>query len=239
MPSESTKKQAIGTPVIAIGALLLQITLIAYFFETIHDNLLIGSYHPLKIIFTALSSTIFIVATIFFSNKSRAYKILIIGSIILNLLAIYHGLIDIAIAVNAPILISGIFSLFNTKRTILALQFSLIVLISIAATYHAISEELYAKTAVATALTDPDSAKFKNLRSTKWALGDFVCGEVNAKNKMGGYSGYEGFYYIKPKIVFYSDLNNQWIDRNSSNLTKSCLITIFNSTGTEIPSWLK
>ena len=36
-------------------------------------------------------------------------------------------------------------------------------------------------------LFDPDAAKFKNIKGN--------CGEINAKNKMGGYTGYRRFIY--------------------------------------------
>lgn len=40
-------------------------------------------------------------------------------------------------------------------------------------------------------LKDPDSAKFREI--TKKADGQYFCGEVNAKNSMGGYTGYQPF----------------------------------------------
>ncbi len=44
-------------------------------------------------------------------------------------------------------------------------------------------------------LVDPASAQFRNLRLVKGNKGvTLVCGEVNAKNKMGGYTGFKGFY---------------------------------------------
>lgn len=46
------------------------------------------------------------------------------------------------------------------------------------------------------ALNDPDSAQFKNERySGPWTThGGTLCGELNAKNKMGGYVGYKRFH---------------------------------------------
>ena len=49
-----------------------------------------------------------------------------------------------------------------------------------------------AQTRVSDAMKDPDSAKFRNVVST--VEGAFIFGEVNAKNSMGGYSGYTRFY---------------------------------------------
>ena len=47
-------------------------------------------------------------------------------------------------------------------------------------------------------LNDPDSAKFRNERLlsgwSEWTVkGSVLCGEVNAKNRMGGYAGYVKF----------------------------------------------
>ena len=47
-----------------------------------------------------------------------------------------------------------------------------------------------AKEAVKLKLKDPDSAQFRNVRTVRVGL---VCGEVNAKNSMGGYVGYTAF----------------------------------------------
>lgn len=44
-------------------------------------------------------------------------------------------------------------------------------------------------------LNDPESAQFRSLRLySEWTLTESVlCGEVNAKNRMGGYVGYRHF----------------------------------------------
>lgn len=46
-----------------------------------------------------------------------------------------------------------------------------------------------AKKAVLAKLVDPDSARFDNLRYVETPTGQFVCGTVNARNRMGGYNG--------------------------------------------------
>ena len=43
-------------------------------------------------------------------------------------------------------------------------------------------------------LKDPDSAKFRKVVSYKNKGNNFVCGEVNSKNSMGGYVGFRSFY---------------------------------------------
>lgn len=50
-----------------------------------------------------------------------------------------------------------------------------------------------AKQAVLEKLVDPSSAQFKDVQLVD---GSLVCGEVNAKNRMGGYVGYASFAVI-------------------------------------------
>lgn len=43
-------------------------------------------------------------------------------------------------------------------------------------------------------MNDPDSAQFRGERLRGWTVADgLLCGEVNAKNRMGGYVGYRPF----------------------------------------------
>ncbi|WP_290006080.1 hypothetical protein [Acinetobacter pittii] len=48
-------------------------------------------------------------------------------------------------------------------------------------------------------LKDGDTAKFRN----QWEL----CGEVNAKNSFGAYTGYQRYIVTKEKIYFENDYN--------------------------------
>lgn len=59
------------------------------------------------------------------------------------------------------------------------------------------AEETAAKNAIQALLIDPASAQFRgvNIHSSK-AGPVSVCGEVNAKNRMGGYNGFQKFYYV-------------------------------------------
>ena len=57
-----------------------------------------------------------------------------------------------------------------------------------------------AKAMIADQLSDPDSAKYRNLFISEFEEGKgtaasllSLCGEVNAKNSMGGYTGYRRF----------------------------------------------
>jgi hypothetical protein len=52
--------------------------------------------------------------------------------------------------------------------------------------------ELQAKRAVAARMKDPDSAKFRNVRS----VGDAICGDVNGRNGFGAYAGFVPFVFF-------------------------------------------
>lgn len=54
---------------------------------------------------------------------------------------------------------------------------------------------------VRASLVDPGSAQFRNLIIGKTS----ACGEVNSKNRMGGYTGFQKFYVSQGKVVFLSD----------------------------------
>jgi hypothetical protein len=53
-----------------------------------------------------------------------------------------------------------------------------------------------AKAAMQRKLTDPMSAQWLDLYKVGTPAGEMVCGMVNSKNRMGGYSGATGFIYI-------------------------------------------
>lgn len=54
-------------------------------------------------------------------------------------------------------------------------------------------------------LSDPDSANFRNLQVITNSKGEkSVCGEVNARNKFGGYIGFTPFSYAKGEIAMFS-----------------------------------
>ena len=48
---------------------------------------------------------------------------------------------------------------------------------------------------IAQKLKDPGSLQTRNIRGYRAATGDrIICGEYNARNSFGGYSGFTGFY---------------------------------------------
>lgn len=75
------------------------------------------------------------------------------------------------------------------------------------------SKEILAiRDAVKETLKDPDSAKFK----TELVSGNIVCGEVNAKNSYGGYSGGRKYMAVDGTITFENEskLFPQWWGEN-------------------------
>jgi hypothetical protein len=63
-------------------------------------------------------------------------------------------------------------------------------------------------------LKDPGSAKFKDSFFTIWKETPVVCGHVNSKNSMGGYSGFQRFVASGDSIAYLeeevADFNNVW-----------------------------
>lgn len=57
-------------------------------------------------------------------------------------------------------------------------------------------QAMKAKEAVKLILKDPESAQFRNLRLD---IVDQVCGEVNARNGYGGYTGFKLFHVVNDK----------------------------------------
>ena len=72
-------------------------------------------------------------------------------------------------------------------------------------------------------MKDPESAKFRNTQTYRSAHGDqIICGEYDAKNSFGGYTGYEMYYYrIRDGAVM-----TKYIDTSSNEhfkpAAKSC-----------------
>jgi len=54
-------------------------------------------------------------------------------------------------------------------------------------------------------LLDPGSAQVRDLFIHKGTDGDYVCGQVNARNRMGGYVGYRWFYVHLNDVVIQDD----------------------------------
>jgi len=67
------------------------------------------------------------------------------------------------------------------------------------------------KAAILANLKDPDSAKFKGLFT---ARDTFLCGEVNAKNSMGGYTGFQRFVTMgSPGLTWFDNGDVKFIEQ--------------------------
>lgn len=59
-------------------------------------------------------------------------------------------------------------------------------------------------------LTDPDSAQFRNVHKASFLhYNDSLCGEVNAKNSFGGYTGFRRFIATSDGATVFESLEGQ------------------------------
>jgi hypothetical protein len=102
----------------------------------------------------------------------------------------------------------------------LRLLVSLAVFASLTAAFFAwqrfLSHDAKVARLVQATLTDPDSAQFKSVRSS--ASATYTCGEVNAKNRMGGFVGFtpflvgaDGTVMLQPLMPSQSEEASQFI----------------------------
>jgi len=72
-----------------------------------------------------------------------------------------------------------------------------------------------AKTRLARGLTDPDSAKFRDVFISPRR--GAVCGQINAKNRMGGYVGFRRFIVAQDRVGIEEDdsyfVESNWVAR--------------------------
>lgn len=59
------------------------------------------------------------------------------------------------------------------------------------------------KAIVLNRLVDPSSAQFQNVTITRVGHAAIFCGQVNAKNQLGGYTGYRPFIVFGGDVSFY------------------------------------
>lgn len=55
--------------------------------------------------------------------------------------------------------------------------------------------------AVTNSMKDPDSVRFRAVRVVRYGTGAVVCGEVNAKNSYGGYTGFSPFVGAPSRVI--------------------------------------
>jgi len=67
------------------------------------------------------------------------------------------------------------------------------------------------KEKVKSVLKDPDSAKFQNIKTVINSIGqESICGEVNARNSFGGYTGFSSFSYTNGTVIFFEENVHQY-----------------------------
>ncbi len=94
-------------------------------------------------------------------------------------------------------------------------KFMLIGLVAFGAfVFYIMSPTQSAKLAVKRDLSDPESAQFRNIKN----VGTHICGEVNAKNRFGGYTGYRRFAYVMEGSIGLTG-NIVWEEQNSAEFS--------------------
>ena len=71
-----------------------------------------------------------------------------------------------------------------------------------------VGEEGRVKKEVKAMLNDPNSAEFRNIKI--FENGNY-CGEVNAKNKMGGYVGFQSFFMVENKLEIMKGIDLEYL----------------------------
>lgn len=76
-------------------------------------------------------------------------------------------------------------------------------------------------------LSDPDSALFRDERYIgNWTVsGGLLCGEVNAKNRMGGYTGYRSFSTFYEFVTLHPDDVSAKVGKKTSTECEEVLAT--------------
>jgi hypothetical protein len=63
-----------------------------------------------------------------------------------------------------------------------------------------------ARDQVSEGLVEPESAKFRNMTFNR--VSNAVCGEVNARNRMGGFTGFTRFFVIPGQVTLEPEVPN-------------------------------
>ena len=79
---------------------------------------------------------------------------------------------------------------YGLALTMVGTAAALLAVVGFYADWGPIGQFASVRNAVEDRLKDPDSARFRNIREVE----NGYCGEVNARNSMGGYVGFRPFY---------------------------------------------
>ena len=83
-----------------------------------------------------------------------------------------------------------------------------------------------AKEGVSSQLKDPSSVQFRNVAGYDKGQPGYtmLCGELNAKNSFGGYTGFRHFTYLAGVLVTNElEGNGQWENHFNRNWNTSCI----------------
>ena len=88
-----------------------------------------------------------------------------------------------------------------SRRILFITLASIATIAACAATWHYATRpplsERFARAALQDVLLDPGSAKFSNVTSDNGSSIEYICGEVNGKNRFGAYAGNTRFYILQ------------------------------------------
>lgn len=211
----------------------------SYRFLDTHDYLsdesLIENVYNYQLYFF-VSTFFLIIGSILYFTNSRKFRYFFGGSLIGGIAAIFYVNSPLAIACIIPIFGACIISYFSSKEKVIAPFLSFVViLLGIATTIYwgyapdrmAQLEKLKAIELVKDKLTDPESGKFRKLYAPL-KNAKFVCGEVNAKNVFGAYTGFRKFTVANENVVildqeqsdFYSEVEADRTKRTNPSIRK-------------------
>lgn len=97
---------------------------------------------------------------------------------------------------------------FRSKTSNGLICLCLIVAVSSLLGGCSVGEEGRVKKEVKAMLNDPNSAEFRNIKV--FENGNY-CGEVNAKNKMGGYVGFQAFFMVESKLEIMKGIDPEYL----------------------------
>lgn len=101
----------------------------------------------------------------------------------------------------------------------IGIAFFLLLSLSLTACKNQAYEKV--QSAVREKLNDPESAQFRLITPSKVdPSGDTFCGEVNAKNAMGGYVGYRAFVVMDGKVLAMAGRSMSFEDVEAALKTK-------------------
>lgn len=202
---------------------ILQLIVFIYFSDVFFEKIEIGDFSPFYLL-SLFSSYIFLLIGIFFEYKnSNKSKPVLLISFALAIISLYYWLGFISIASCLPVFPATINVFFKKENKEYAslgtnIFWGFILVTTIA---FACFDQYKAMESVRKTLVDPNSASFRNVRVLEGYSSHLVCGEVNAKNSLGGYIGFKKFIVLSNKVSIFDDDDYIEIDFNR-NPTQAC-----------------